>query len=105
MGKAGECAIGQGEVFKVTKKSTEEPHEVAKYNKTKSSQGAGRIKRSVEIREKLSHPNVAKLLETFEDEENIHLVFAGTFEKDLFDRLVDVGEFKDSQARIIMTQI
>jgi hypothetical protein len=106
MGKAVESAIAQGEVFKVTKKSTEEQHEVAKYNKKKSTQGAGRIKRSVEIREKVSHPNVAKLLETFEDKENIHLVFEGTFEKDLFDRLIDNGgEFKDSQARIVMTQV
>jgi calcium-dependent protein kinase len=107
MGKAVEFAIGgQGEVFKVTKKSTEEQHEVAKYNKKKSTKGAGRIKRSVEIREKVSHPNVAKLLETFEDKENIHVVFEGTFEKDLMDRLIDNGgPFKDSQARIVMTQV
>lgn len=107
MGKqVNDCALAGGDLFKVTKKSTGEQHEVAKYKKKDSTRVAEKIQRSVEIRTKVSHPNVAKLLEIFEDKEHIHLVIEGTFENDLMDRLSNNnGPFQETQARIVMTQV
>merc|ERR1711998_124976 len=71
--------------FKVTKKSTGEQHEARRFSK-KDVKKPAFFRQSVEIMQKMAHPNIAKLLETFEDDSAVHVVIEGTFVDSLFER-------------------
>eukprot|EP00929_Paragymnodinium_shiwhaense_P119936 TRINITY_DN91843_c0_g1_i1.p1 TRINITY_DN91843_c0_g1~~TRINITY_DN91843_c0_g1_i1.p1 ORF type:complete len:419 (-),score=64.87 TRINITY_DN91843_c0_g1_i1:327-1475(-) len=53
----------------------------------------------------LDHPNVVKLLETFEDKEHVYAVQELCEGGDLFDRCIEEGCLEESQARPLMTQV
>lgn len=53
----------------------------------------------------LDHPNIIKLYETFQDHRNIYLVMELCDGGELFDRIVEVGNFTEVQAAILMEQI
>jgi len=54
---------------------------------------------------KLDHPNVIKLYETYEDSKNIYLVMEMCEGGELFDRIIDKGQFTEKEARDVFTQI
>ena len=47
----------------------------------------------IEILQKLDHPNIIKLYETFEDEKNIFIVTEMCTGGELFDKIIDKGHF------------
>ena len=47
----------------------------------------------------LDHPNIIKLYETYEDKRNIYLVMEVCEGGELFDRIVDEGNFTESEAK------
>jgi len=51
----------------------------------------------------LDHPNIIKLYEAFEDAKNIYLVMEVCDGGELFDRIIDKGNFSESEARSIFT--
>lgn len=53
----------------------------------------------------LDHPNIIKLYETFEDSRNIYLVMEICEGGELFDRIIDKGQFSETEARVIFTQM
>jgi len=91
--------------FKVTKKSTGEQHESRRFSK-KDVKKPAFFRQSVEIMQKMAHPNIAKLLETFEDDSAVHVVIEGTFVDSLFERFVNSdGGLSESHAMIVMKQM
>jgi len=54
---------------------------------------------------KLDHPNVIKLYETYEDSKNVYLVMEMCEGGELFDRIIDKGQFTEKEARDVFTQI
>lgn len=51
----------------------------------------------------LDHPNIIKLYETFEDNRNIYLVMEVCEGGELFDRIIEKGNFTEAEARAIFT--
>lgn len=49
----------------------------------------------------LDHPNIIKLYETFEDTRNIYLVMEMCEGGELFDRILDKGNFTELEARTV----
>lgn len=47
----------------------------------------------IDIMRTLDHPNIIKLYETFEDSRNIYLVMEICDGGELFDRIIDKGQF------------
>lgn len=59
----------------------------------------------IEILQKLDHPNIIKLYETFEDEKNIYMVTEMCTGGELFDKIIDKGHFSEEEARVIFKQM
>jgi calcium-dependent protein kinase len=57
------------------------------------------FKHEVEILRNLDHPNIIKLYETFEDENNLYLVMELCEGGELFDRIIESGYFDENHAR------
>lgn len=51
---------------------------------------------------KLDHPNIIKLYETFEDKSYVYLVMELCSGGELFDKIVDEGNFTESEAKHTM---
>ena len=51
----------------------------------------------------LDHPNIIKLYEAFEDSRNIYLIMEVCEGGELFDRIIDKGQFTETEARTIFT--
>jgi len=61
--------------------------------------------REVQIMKKISHPNVLKLYEVFEDASNFYLVTELVTGKELFDKIVEKGNYTEKDAANIVRQI
>jgi len=61
--------------------------------------------REVQIMKKIDHPNVLKLYEVFEDEEQFYLVTELVSGKELFDKIVERGQYSEKDAANIVRQI
>jgi calcium-dependent protein kinase len=58
----------------------------------------------IEALKKLDHPNIVKLLEHYEDNENIYLVQEYLSGLQLFEELCEREEFTEEEARLIFKQ-
>jgi len=63
------------------------------------------LRREVQIMKKVNHPNVLKLYEVFEDEEEFFLVMELVTGKELFDKIVERGQYSEADASHIVRQI
>eukprot|EP00438_Fugacium_kawagutii_P030375 Skav226472 [mRNA] locus=scaffold4441:25779:38350:- [translate_table: standard] len=53
----------------------------------------------------MDHPNIIKLQETFEDRKHIYLAMELCTGGELFDRIIEVGQFTEKDAAIVMQQM
>lgn len=63
------------------------------------------LRREIKIMKKVSHPNILKLFEVFEDEEEFFLVMELVQGKELFDKIVEKGQYSERDASNIVKQI
>ena len=63
------------------------------------------LEREIEIMKKLKHPHVLPLFEVFEDSENIFLVLQLIEGGELFDRIIERGNYSEKEAAKIVKQI
>lgn len=61
--------------------------------------------KEVEILKTVDHPNLPRIYEFFEDESNFYIVLELCSGGDLFDRVLEVKRFSESQAAEIMSQV
>ncbi|CRG99828.1 calcium-dependent protein kinase 3, putative [Plasmodium relictum] len=93
-----------GCVYKATDKLLKISRAVKVVSK-KKLKNIPRFRQEIDIMKNLDHPNVVKLLETFEDDEQIYLVMELCTGGELFDKIVKKGCFVESYASFIMKQI
>ncbi|KAI4838984.1 calcium-dependent protein kinase 3 [Plasmodium brasilianum] len=99
--------IGKGTygcVYKATDKMLKISRAVKVVSK-KKLKNIPRFRQEIDIMKNLDHPNVIKLLETFEDEEQIYLVMELCTGGELFDKIVKKGSFSEIYSSFIMKQI
>lgn len=64
------------------------------------------LRRETQILQNLSHPNIIKLYEVHENEQEIYFVMELVSEGlDLFDRICERGQYSEKDALAIITQI
>lgn len=100
--KLGEGAYGS--VTKATQKASGTVRAMKTIFKKKMKE-IWRFKQEISIMKMMDHPNIIKLYETFEDNHNIYLIMELCTGGELFDRIIDCGNFTETQAAIIMQQI
>lgn len=64
-----------------------------------------KFKEEIRIMKALDHPNIVKLYETYEDKVKVYLVMELCTGGELFDRIIDCGNFTEVQAAIVMQQM
>ncbi|OMJ88622.1 hypothetical protein SteCoe_9402 [Stentor coeruleus] len=97
-----------GEVRTCTLKSTEEIRVVKIISKTELPQSMINERAAfheANIIKKLDHPNLPRIYEFFEDEQNYFIVLEYIKGGDLFDRIVELKSFSEAQASQIILQI
>ncbi|CDO62527.1 calcium-dependent protein kinase 3 [Plasmodium reichenowi] len=93
-----------GCVYKATDKLLKITRAVKVVSK-KKLKNIPRFRQEIDIMKNLDHPNVVKLLETFEDSNQIYLVMELCTGGELFDKIVKKGCFVETFASFIMKQI
>jgi len=63
------------------------------------------LRREIHIMKKVDHPNVLKLFEVFEDDDEFFLVMELVTGKELFDKIVERGQYSERDAANIVKQI
>lgn len=63
------------------------------------------LKREIRIMKKVDHPNILKLYEVFVEEESFYLVMELVPGKELFERIIDRGQYSERHASNITRQI
>lgn len=63
------------------------------------------LRREIKIMKKVDHPNILKLFEVFEDEDEFYLVMELVDGKELFDKIVEKGQYSEKDAAHIVAQI
>jgi len=63
------------------------------------------LRREIQIMKKVDHPNILKLFEVFESEEEFFLVMELVEGKELFDKIVERGQYSEKDASNIVRQI
>jgi len=63
------------------------------------------LRREIQIMKKLSHPNILKLYEVYEDDEQFYLVMELVKGKELFDKIVERGMYSEKDASNIIRQV
>eukprot|EP00010_Vexillifera_abyssalis_P005818 CAMPEP_0201553284 /NCGR_PEP_ID=MMETSP0173_2-20130828/22743_1 /ASSEMBLY_ACC=CAM_ASM_000268 /TAXON_ID=218659 /ORGANISM="Vexillifera sp., Strain DIVA3 564/2" /LENGTH=348 /DNA_ID=CAMNT_0047963963 /DNA_START=14 /DNA_END=1060 /DNA_ORIENTATION=- len=63
------------------------------------------LKREIQIMKQLDHPNILKLFEVYEDDEVFYLVMELVQGKELFDKIVERGQYSEKDAAHIVRQI
>jgi calcium-dependent protein kinase len=71
----------------------------------KRAQNVERLEREMAILKKMDHQNIVKLVETFEDQRSIHLVFEFCAGGLLMDRICAEQKFSERDAAVLMKQI
>ncbi|KFG57509.1 calcium-dependent protein kinase CDPK4A [Toxoplasma gondii RUB] len=64
-----------------------------------------KIRNEVNVRVRVDHPNIARLIEIYEDEKQLALVLEYCPGGDLFSHLCDRGRFPEQTARVIVQQM
>lgn len=102
-----ETPLGQGafgEVFKGTEKKTKEVRAIKKIAKAKIK-NPQRFFNEITALKTLDHPNVIKLYESFEDEENVYLVQEFCDGGELFDYIVEKDTLSEHEAATLFKQM
>jgi len=100
--------IGEGGfsvVYRAKRKKDGAVYAVKKITKKEEDVDVDLLKREIYIMKKLNHPNVLKLYEVFEDEEYFWLVLELVDGSELFDKIVDRGNYSEKDAANIVKQI
>jgi len=63
------------------------------------------LRREIKIMKRVDHPNILKLYEVFEDEDEFYLVMELVDGKELFDKIVEKGQYTEKDASNIVKQI
>jgi calcium/calmodulin-dependent protein kinase I len=63
------------------------------------------LKREIEIMKQVDHVNILKLIEIYEDDENVYIVMELVDGSELFDRIVDKGYYSEKSTVHIVKQI
>jgi serine/threonine protein kinase len=63
------------------------------------------LRREIQIMKKLNHPNILKLYEVYEDDEQFYLVMELVKGKELFDKIVERGMYSEKDASNIIVQV
>jgi len=63
------------------------------------------LRREIKIMKRVNHPNILKLFEVFEDDEEFFLVMELVLGKELFDKIVERGQYSERDASNIVRQI
>jgi len=63
------------------------------------------LKREIKIMKRLDHPHILKLYEVFEDESEFYLVMELVEGKELFDKIVERGQYSEKDTAHIIRQI
>ena len=63
------------------------------------------LKEEAELMLQLDHPNIVKIVETFQTEHALHIVMQLVRGGDLFDRIIDRGFYDEERARKVMGKI
>eukprot|EP00435_Cladocopium_sp_Y103_P008945 s1987_g2.t1 len=64
-----------------------------------------RFQQEIAIMKSMDHPNIIKLFETFEDRKHIYLAMELCTGGELFDRIIEVGQFTEKDAAIVVQQM
>jgi len=100
--------IGRGGfsvVCEATRKEDGEKFAVKIVEKTLIQEDIKLLKREIEIMKKVDHVNILKLIEIFEDDENVYIVMELVDGSELFDRIVDKGYYSEKSTVHIVKQI
>jgi len=100
--------IGRGGfsvVCEATRKEDGEKFAVKIVEKTLIQEDIKLLKREIEIMKKVDHVNILKLMEIFEDDENVYIVMELVDGNELFDRIVDKGYYSEKSTVHIVKQI
>eukprot|EP00931_Biecheleriopsis_adriatica_P006502 TRINITY_DN1078_c0_g1_i1.p1 TRINITY_DN1078_c0_g1~~TRINITY_DN1078_c0_g1_i1.p1 ORF type:complete len:509 (+),score=110.20 TRINITY_DN1078_c0_g1_i1:49-1527(+) len=93
-----------GSVRKAISSSTGLSHAVKTVMKNKA-EDPSLLKREIEITKAMDHPNIVKLVESFEDERVVYLVMELCTGGELFDRIVDRGHVTEKQGAMLVQQM
>jgi len=101
--------IGEGGfsvVVKGTQKSTGKTFAVKKIKKSLvEGDDIKLLRREIHIMKKVDHPNILKLFEVYESEKKFYLVMELVSGKELFDKIVERGQYSEKDASNIVKQI
>jgi len=92
--------IGRGGfsvVCEATRRDDSEKYAVKIVEKTLIQEDIKLLKREIEIMKKVEHVNILKLIEIFEDDENVYIVMELVDGSELFDRIVDKGYYSEKK--------
>lgn len=113
------CALGSGNfatVYKCKKKSGLKPTEVDNWEQTPDEvaikvidkskvEDMNDVEREINIMKDLDHENIVKLYHVFKEPKKINLVMALVEGGELFDAIVEDGNFTEKKAARVMTQL
>eukprot|EP00747_Dinoflagellata_sp_TGD_P029771 gnl/TRDRNA2_/TRDRNA2_134161_c0_seq1.p1 gnl/TRDRNA2_/TRDRNA2_134161_c0~~gnl/TRDRNA2_/TRDRNA2_134161_c0_seq1.p1 ORF type:complete len:547 (-),score=156.39 gnl/TRDRNA2_/TRDRNA2_134161_c0_seq1:180-1820(-) len=99
-------ALGEGAFGAVTlanSRATGAPRAVKTIAKSNTQRNA--FEEEIDLTKNMDHPNIIKLYECFEDRVNFYLVMEVCAGGELFDAIVNAGNFTERQATWVMQQI
>eukprot|EP01116_Phalansterium_solitarium_P023212 TRINITY_DN8018_c0_g1_i1.p1 TRINITY_DN8018_c0_g1~~TRINITY_DN8018_c0_g1_i1.p1 ORF type:complete len:316 (+),score=117.72 TRINITY_DN8018_c0_g1_i1:70-948(+) len=103
--------IGKGAfsiVYLIKKKSTGESFAVKIIDKQAASNAdtdEAKLKQEVEILKRAKHPNIVQLIDEFETPQKLYLVMELVTGGELFDKLVEKGQYQEKDAALIVRKI
>lgn len=100
--------IGKGGfsvVYKATERATGKKFAIKRIQKDEEGVDIELLKREIYIMKKVDHPNILKLYEVFEDDDYFFLVLELVEGLELFDKIVDRGNYSEKDAANIVRQI
>ncbi|CAE7484110.1 CPK2 [Symbiodinium natans] len=99
--------IGEGTYGSVTigvHNSTHQQRAIKTMSKANMKHVA-RFQQEIQIMKTMDHPNIIKLYETFEDRKHIYLAMELCTGGELFDRIIEVGQFTEKDCAIVVQQM
>jgi len=92
-------------VYKAVRRSDSAQVAVKIVQKTLIREDIKLLKREIEIMKTVNHPTILKLIEMYEDAENVYIVMELVDGNELFDRIVDRGYYSEKSTVHIVKQI
>ena len=95
-----------GDVYKVKRKKDNEIRALKEINKSYlAGDNYNDIKNEINILKSIDHPNVLKIYEFFEDEENLYIIMEFCDAGDLFGKQEDCGTLSEFVVKFVMYQV